>query len=191
MKFNCGPKSFLLPIALGALLALAIPFVLRRSEPPTPAPAPAPTPRPAPADPRPPDPPPPPVAPAPADPLREWPIAIRRRDEKGVLGAQAVFLAREGDYRGPLEKMAREDSEPRVRAFTIAVLGRMTSGPPESFFVERLGDAHEYPRTSALQALEKRGSTACLAKVDELASSDAAPAVRAAAAAAAKAVRSR
>jgi hypothetical protein len=183
-------KALLLVVAVAGLAALLIPVVARRPEPapPPPAKAPAASPEstpsavPAPAS---------PPAPVPIDPLREWTAAIRRRNERGVLQAQSVFLAKEGEYREPLMKLAAEDADPRVRSFSVAVLGRMKEPPPESFFIGRLGDAHEYPRTSALQALEKRGSGACLPKVDELAGSDAAPAVRAAAAATAKAVRSR
>lgn len=132
------------------------------------------------------------VAPPPADPLlRRWQTSVRQRDEKGVLSAQSEFLRREEEYREPLSAMAKEDSEPRIRAFCVAVLGRMKSPPPEDFFVGRLGDAHEYPRTSALQALEKLGTAHCLAEVDRLASSDPAEGVRTAAAQAAKVVRSR
>jgi hypothetical protein len=193
MKFNCGSKSFWLPILLPIVaILIAMPFLTGRStnapepEPVKKAPAPAPIP-----------PPPPPAPPAPpasrsSDPvLRQWQDAIRTRNAGGVLNAQTLFLSREGEYREPLRTMAAEDSEPRIRAFSVAVLGRMKSPPPESFFLQRLDDASEYPRTSSLQALEKIGTAACLAKVDGLAASDPAPAVRAAAAQTAKAVRSR
>ena len=88
-------------------------------------------------------------------------------------------------------KLASEDREPRVRAFTVAVLGRMKSPPPETFFLERLSDAEEYPRISACQALERVGTQICLAELDRRAAGDSAEAVRAAAAKAVKAVRSR
>ena len=123
--------------------------------------------------------------------MREWTSAILRRDERMVVASQSLFLSKEGEYRPPLMTMAAEHGEPRVRAFTVAVLGRMKSPPPEEWFVARLGDAHEYPRTSALQALERLGTAACLEKVDALASSDPAEAVRAAAGRTSKAVRSR
>jgi hypothetical protein len=146
------------------------------SAPPVPSPSrPAPEPEPPPAD----------------SLLRRWQGSVRRRDEKGVISAQQEFLSKEGEYREPLATMAKTDAEPRVRAFSIAVLGRMKAPPPEEFFVERLGDAHEYPRTSALQALEKSGTARCLAELDRLASADPAEAVRRAAAQAAKVVRSR
>jgi HEAT repeat protein len=123
--------------------------------------------------------------------LRAWQDAIRTRNANGVLNAQSLFLSREGDYRESLMTMAAEDSEPRIRAFSVAVLGRMKSPPPESFFLQRLDDASEYPRTSTLQALEKIGTAACLPKVDGLTSSDPVASVRAAAQQTAKAVRSR
>jgi hypothetical protein len=146
-----------------------------------PAPAPAPDPRPA----RPP-------SPIPTDPvLRQWVVSIKTHHRQGVEGAQSALLAQESQYGEKLKALAREDSDPRVRAFTISLLGRMKSRPAEEFFIERLEDPEQYPRTSALLALEQAGSTACLAAVDRLASSDPVPEVRAAAGKTAKAVRSR
>ena len=123
--------------------------------------------------------------------LQRWRLAISLHSQKDVLEAQATFLAREGEYREPLMKAAEVERDPRVRAFTVAVLGRMKSRPPESYFMARLSDAEEYPRTSACQALERFGSPSCLPDLDRLAAGDPAAAVRAAAAQAAKAVRSR
>jgi hypothetical protein len=185
------PKILLL-VGLAGLGLLSLPFVLRRREaaptltPAAPSAAPAPAPPsgatvPAPAA----------AAPVRTDPMREWQAAIQRKDANGVLGAQSMFLAREDDYRGPLMTMAREDAEPRNRAFSVAVLGRMRTPPPESFFVEKLKDKHDFPRRSALEALERLGTAACLAAVDGLASADPDELVRATAARTAKAVRSR
>jgi len=178
-------------LALAAALGVAA-FVLRPTPPPPkPVAPPPPVMKPEPVAP----PAPPPVvraSPLPEDPaLRQWVQSIQSRRREGVESSQAAFLAREGEYREPLMKMAKENEEPRVRAFSVAVLGRMKAPPPEAFFLERLDDASEYPRTSALHALEKIGTAACLPAVDRLAASDAAEAVRAAAAQAAKAVRSR
>jgi hypothetical protein len=193
MRFNCGSKAVWLPMLLAAVVALALPFLCRarmsvEAPPPTPPDGGSgKTPEPAPQPPSPPAPP-----PAPSDPLlRQWQIAIRQHDAKGVLNAQSVFHAREENYREPLVRMAKEDPEERVRAFCVAALGRMKVPPPEEFFTGRLGDPHEYPRTSALNALERIGTAACLPKLDLLAASDPAEAVRAAAAEAGKAVRSR
>jgi len=193
MKFNCGTKSFWLPILLvGGLCVLGLPFLLRRlareEHPPTALPKETAIrsvdlPHAPPAE---------PLPPPPSDPiLRQWQAAIRQHDAKAVVAAQSVFLAREEEYREPLMKMSKEDREPRIRAFSIAVLGRMKSPPAEAFFVECLGDAHENPRTSAANALETLGGAASLPALDRLVSSDPAEAVKAAAARAAKAVRSR
>ena len=195
MKFDCGTKGVWLPMVLAAAVMLAVPLFFwwigpigpppgDRDEPPAPVQSSTPPP-PAPNRPS-------PVSTNSADPvMRGWQNAIRTRDAKGVMNAQSAFLDREGEYREKLVEMAKGDSDPRIRAFSVAVLGRMKSPPPESYFVERLDDASEYPRTSALEALEKVGTGACLSKVDGLASSDPVPSVRAAAAKAAKAVRSR
>jgi len=186
--------KILLPIGVAGLGLLVIPFALRRRDPapvaPPPSAIPSRTPRsgstlpPTPASATPP-------APPRADPMREWRAAIQRKDANGVLGAQSMFLAREDDYRDPLMKMAREDSEPRNRAFSVAVLGRMKTPPPEVFFVEKLLDKHEFPRRSALEALERLGTATCLKTVDGLATLDPDELVRTSAARTAKAVRSR
>ncbi len=148
---------------------------------PAPAPAPPPDPRPA----RPP-------SPLPTDPmLRQWVVSIKTHHRQGVEGAQSALLAQESRYGEKLKTLAREDSDPRVRAFTISLLSRMQSRPAEEFFIERLEDPEQYPRTSALVALEQAGGAACLPAVDRLASSDPVPEVRAAAGKTAKAVRSR
>jgi len=185
------PKVLLVGLAgLGLLILL---FVLRRAPSPPPSPPPpATTPSAAPpsGSTLPPSATAPP-APVPTDPMREWQAAIQRKDANGVLGLQAMFLAREDEYRGPLMTMAREDAEPRTRAFSVAVLGRMKKPPAESFFIEKLQDKHEFPQRSALEVLERLGTAACLAAVDGLASSDPNESVRLTAARTAKAVRSR
>jgi hypothetical protein len=183
-------RSLLLLLAAAGAGLLLVAALLRRPEPVQSPPPPKPSaiaqpPLPA-----------PPVVVRPKEPegdplLHRWSLAISLHNQKDVLEAQATFLAREGEYREPLMKAAEEERDPRVRAFTVAVLGRMKSRPPESYFMARLSDAEEYPRTSACQALERFGSSACLPDLDRLAAGDPAAAVRAAAAQAAKAVRSR
>jgi len=191
-----GSAGLLVAAGGAALILLALLF--RKSEPasgPTPAP-------PANAALRPPTSPPSPplrvgaTVPSPSeqtqDPLiRRWQGAIRQRRPQEVLEVQAAFLAREAEYREPLMKLAVEGPDPRVRAFTVAVLGRLKGPPPEAFFLERLKDPEEYPRTSACQALERTGSGLCLPALEQAAAGDAAAAVREAASRAAKAVRSR
>jgi len=185
---------WLLPVAAMVLILTALwirtPSVPEASPPRPSAPnAPSPVP---------PAPPPPsiPVAPKPSESseealLQRWRAAIRGRNSKDVLDLQSTFLGREGEYQEPLMKMSRDDAEPRVRAFSVAVLGRMKTPPPESYFLERTQDANEYPRVSAVEALEKLGTAACLGTADRLAAGDPVEAVRAAAARTAKAVRSR
>ena len=185
-------RVLLVAAAGGGLLLLAL--LLRKSDGPQ---APPPVPSNSPAPPAVPIPVRPPL-PAPRAPeesedprIRRWRSAVGRHARSEVLELQSEFLSKEGEVRDPLTALAREDADPRVRAFSVAVLGRFKAPPPESFFLERAGDAHEYPRTSALQALEKLGTAACLPTVDRLAAGDPAEAVRAAAVQAAKAVRSR
>ena len=198
MKFNCGVKSvYLLPLVVGGLSFILLPILLRRSA--TPEPPPVVTPPGVPGEGAPlvatlPVPPAPASsAPqAPADPLlRRWQTSIRQHDAKGVMDAQTAFLAREDEYRGPLGEMAKGDPDPRIRAFCVAVLGRMKSPPAEEFFIGRLADESEHPRTSALSSLLRIGTAACLPAVDRAALSDPSEGVRSAAATAAKAVRSR
>jgi hypothetical protein len=194
-----GRSTLILSLAIAAVaLGLGWAAFLRKGHP-DPSPTPLPpsavggTPDPAPAaDPRPAPIPTPPASPIPADPvLRQWVLSIRSRHRQGLEGAQSALLTRESEYGEKLRTLAKEDSDPRVRAFTINLLGRMKSRPAEEFFIDRLADPEQYPRISALAALEQAGGAACLPAVDRLASSDPVPEVRAAAARTAKAVRSR
>ncbi len=181
----------LLPaIVIAGLIAAAL---MGRPESPAPTPPrPATAPGAAPPPPAPAPPTPPPPASLPGDPLlRRWQTSIRSRSRQGVLDCQAAFRQREDEYRAPLEAMAAEDADPRVRAFCVTTLAGFGSPPEEAFFIGRLADPSEFPRESALLALERRGTAACLVAVDRLASEDPAAAVRAAAARAAEAVRKR
>lgn len=187
--------AILLVLALAGLGLLGAALMLRR---PAPVDVPPPVAPPLPPSgvpllpPRPEVPPRTPPPGPPEDPLlARWKAGVRQKNAGEVTELQNVFLAREAEYRERLTAVAKDDADPRIRAFTVAVLGRMKDPPEEAFFIERASDAHEYPRTSAAQALEKRGTQACLAVLDRLASGDPAEAVRAAALRAAKAVRSR
>jgi hypothetical protein len=180
-----------LPLILGIVAVALVALFARNPAPPAPPPAPPPPPSvPAPVL-RPPAPPPPPVEPTPDVLLERWKTAVRTRDQKVVVDLQAAFLADEKEYRDPLMHGARVDVAPRVRAFCTAVLGRMKAPPAEAFFLEKVLDAHEFPKRSALEALEKLGTKACLVTVDKVAAGDPVEAVRTAAARTAKAVRSR
>jgi hypothetical protein len=185
---SVGIAAIALALGSGALLLRnpsAAPAPEKSTRPPDPPPDAAPKPPTAP-------PPPPPAPPLPADPLlRQWALSIRSHHRQGVEGAQSAILARETEYAEKLKALAKEDLDPRIRAFTVSLLSRMKSPPAEEFFIDRLSDPEQYPRTSALAALERTGTAACLPAVDRLASSDPVPEVRAAAAKAAKAVRSR
>lgn len=169
-------KGFLFPVlvALGVVAAALI--AITRPNNPTKPPPPLAPPS------TPPSPPPPPAftggRPTSEDPLlKKWQTSIAQRDQQGVLAAQSAFLDREGEYRGPLMTMAKEDPDARIRAFSVAVLGRMRTPPPEQFFIDRLSDASPHPQTSALEALRKVGTAACLPEVDRMAAAGSAAAV--------------
>jgi len=131
----------------------------------------------------------PPIFPDPL--IRRWHAAVKQRNQRQILDAQTGFRSREEEYRPSLVKLAQEDPDPRVRAFTISLLGGFKVPPPERFFIERLEDGQEYPRESALAALDRLGTASCLEAVDRLASSDPVERVRTAAAQTRKAVRAR
>jgi HEAT repeat protein len=116
---------------------------------------------------------------------------VKQRNQRQILDAQTGFRAREEEVRPSLVKLAQEDPDPRVRACTISLLGGFKAPPPERFFIERLGDGQEYPRESALAALERLGTAACLDAVDRLAAADPVDRLRSAAARTRKAVRAR
>jgi HEAT repeat protein len=128
----------------------------------------------------------------PEDPvLREWRVSILRKDARGVERASEAFRAKEDEYRDRLVRLAREDAEPRVRAFTVTHLGMFRARPPEEFFIRSLEDPHEYPREAAIAALLRFGTRDSLEALDRVASSDPVERVRASAAAAAKSVRAK
>jgi hypothetical protein len=196
MKFTLASRAVWLPILLVAGLAFVLmPLLYRKS--PTGSPSPTPVPRRDQGTTGRLSPPSPPVPPPPApsislDPLlRQWRAAILQRNQKGLLDAQSALSAREDEFREALMKLSKEDPDPRVRAFAVTLLGRMKSPPTEEYFVDRLQDAQEYARMSALAVLERAGTAACLAAVDRLASSDPVADVKLAAAQAAKLVRAR
>src|ERR1041384_3842050 len=190
--------SILAPLVLGvallfAILALHHPVdsesASARTKPPAPPPSTSrftPTPQPS-------------RIPAPAIPVRQpddpvfkrWTTSILQRDARGVTEAQAAFMGREDNYRDQLVALAREDPEPRVRAFTVTLLGRFRQPPAEGFFIERLSDRSDYPRESAIAALEGIGTRSCCDALDGVAGSDPVDRIRAAAAAAAKALRAK
>jgi hypothetical protein len=110
--------------------------------------------------------------------LDRWYAAILKRDAKGVMEAQTAFLSDESKWRAPLERLATEEPDARIRAFSVSVLGRFRQPPPESFFTDRLADREVPPRLSALAALERLGTGASLEAVERAAAE---PQVKAAA----------
>ena len=129
---------------------------------------------------------------APEDPLiRKWQISILQRDRAGVEFASSAFLAGEDTYRDRLVKLASEDAEPRIRGFTVTLLSRLRKPPPEEVFVLALGDAAEPPRESAMAALGKVGTRACLEALDRAALADPSERLRGVAAEAARVVRAK
>lgn len=110
--------------------------------------------------------------------LDRWYAAILKRDAKGVMEAQTAFLSDESKWRAPLERLATEEPDARIRAFSVAMLGRFRQPPPESFFTDRLADREVPPRLSALAALDRLGTRASLEAVERAAAE---PQVKAAA----------
>src|SRR5438552_12584897 len=64
--------------------------------------------------------------------IQRWIDAVRVKDRDGVVRSEMAFRQREKEFRDRLVRLARENSEPRVRAFTIAVLMRFQAPPAES-----------------------------------------------------------
>ena len=175
----------LLPAAIGGIL------LLRRPEPPPDPPRPAQAPQQASSVPVA-----PPVGTAsarpPEDPLiRKWQRAILQHDRSGVEQSSAVFLSQEEEYRPRLLTLVGTDPDPRIRAFTVTLLSRFRTPPPEEFFVRALGDAGEPPRDAAIAALGKLGTPACLEALDRAAAADPSERLRGAAAESARRIRAK
>jgi hypothetical protein len=137
--------------------------------------------------------PPPPTPPKPPEDVRIdlWIDSIKGRIPDGVRKGEMAFRQREDSFRDRLVRVARENPDPQVRAFSIAVLLRFKAPPPEAFFVACLEDSHEYSRENALKALEKFGTPASLEALERVARSDPVERLRTLAAGSARAVRER
>lgn len=134
----------------------------------------------------------PPPAQASPDPLlRKWQLSILQHDRAGVEQASAAFRAKEEEYRDRLVALAAADPEPRIRGFTVTLLASFRKAPPEEVFVRALGDAAPQPRESAIAALSRHGTRACLEALDRAAASDPVERLRGAAAEAARSVRAK
>lgn len=126
------------------------------------------------------------------DPLiDQWYRSIQRRDAPGVVDLQMALLHREEESRAVLERIAQEEPDARVRAFSVTVLSRFKTPPAGPFFMRRLEDLDFGPRLAALAALEKLGVRESLPAVERLASGDPHEEVRAAAAKTAAALRAK
>ncbi len=126
------------------------------------------------------------------DPLVDrWYRSIQRRDARGVMEAQASLLLREAETRPVLERIAQEEPDARVRAFSVTALSRFKTPPAGAFFTGRLEDGDPATRRAALAALEKLRVRESLARVEQLASGDPHEEVRAEASKTAAALRAK
>jgi hypothetical protein len=128
--------------------------------------------------------------------MEAWRTAILERRREEVLALDEGFALLPARYGPALLRLADTDPDERVRAFSVRVLGKMKNLALIEDFRRLLGDHSEFVRQNAAWALGEMarrpgGREAAEAALDELrqAQDDPAPAVRAAATNALKALQ--
>lgn len=115
--------------------------------------------------------------------MTRWRGAILNQDAPTVVSCDMDFMQRPDRYREALEKSAEHEENPRVRAFSTRVLGKMKNPAEAPLFTRLLADPSPYVRQNAAWALgELRGGAAsAVAELRRARARDSAPAVRMAA----------
>jgi len=86
-----------------------------------------------------------------------WRQAILVRNSDTVLTLDHAFAEYPGRYGPALLKLADTDSDPRIRAFSTRVLGKMKNAALEADFEQLMGDQSPYVRQNAAWALGELG----------------------------------
>jgi hypothetical protein len=123
------------------------------------------------------------VAPPPVDEIMNmWRRAILARNPDDVLACDAIFRQDPGRYLQALVTSARTDTEPRVRAFSARVLGKLQDPALVPLFRRMLADDSPYVRENGAWALGELRSREATDELGRLSRSDPAEDVRKAAA---------
>jgi hypothetical protein len=82
-----------------------------------------------------------------------WRQGIEHRNAEDVVALDRIFLLLPGRYGPELERLAQDDPNERVRAFSTRVLGKMKNAALAGFYRQRLADKSPYVRQNAAWAL--------------------------------------
>lgn len=114
--------------------------------------------------------------------MKDWRAAILNKNAEAVERIDDLFAASPDVFRKELETSAQKDADPRVRAFSTRVLGNAKRAEAIPTLRLCLKDTSEYVRANAAWALGQLKDVQSVALLSRLASKDASPAVRKAAA---------
>ena len=107
-----------------------------------------------------------------------WRNAIINKDAEPVERLDRTFAENPAVFLNALMSSAEGDPEPRVRAFSTRVLGKLHQPEAMTLLRRLLADKSEYVRFNAAWALGELGDAQAVAKLRVLAKRDPAPAVR-------------
>jgi HEAT repeat protein len=121
--------------------------------------------------------------------MEGWRQAILEKNADNVMALDRVFLLLPGRYGPQLERLAQEDPEERIRAFSTRELGKMKNVALTGLYQRLLGDKSPYVRQNAAWALGeliplpqgKAAAERATAELRQAQDSDPSPDVRAAA----------
>jgi hypothetical protein len=85
--------------------------------------------------------------------MEGWRQAILEKNADNVMALDRVFLLLPGRYGPQLERLAQEDPEERIRAFSTRELGKMKNVALTGLYQRLLGDKSPYVRQNAAWAL--------------------------------------
>lgn len=122
---------------------------------------------------------PPPVAPERVTHVMgEWRNAIVLKNAETVEAIDDVFRAHPDEFLPALMDAAKNEPEPRVRAFCTRVLGKLRRPESVARLRELLGDPSEFVRHNAAWALAQTGDVSSLHRIEHLAAVDPSSLVR-------------
>jgi HEAT repeat protein len=118
------------------------------------------------------------AAPRVSDVMNDWRMAIIQMNAEVVERVDQMFAARPPEFVPALMASAESDPEPRVRAFSTRVLGKLRPGESTELMHKLLADRSEYVRSNAAWALGELADHDAVARLRELAKRDPAEVVR-------------
>jgi len=110
--------------------------------------------------------------------MNDWRMAIIQMNADVVERVDREFAARAPEFIPALMVSAESDAEPRVRAFSTRVLGKLRPAESTELMRKLLVDRSEYVRSNAAWALGELGDREAVGRLRQLEKRDPAALVR-------------